>query len=158
MTALKKFVGAGFGSGYVPFAPGTIGSFVALFPIYASIFIHPIFGPIALFLLFSVLSLWATDACVDAWGDDPGIMVMDEFAGQSLVFVSLPFSFQLQSDIGLIVLVFLLFRFFDILKPLGINRIQNLPKAWGILMDDVLAGFYALICSKTLIFLFYNFF
>jgi phosphatidylglycerophosphatase A len=52
---------------------------------------------------------------------------------------------------------FLLFRFFDILKPLGINKAQELKGAWGILTDDLLAGFYALISIKTLIFIWSNY-
>jgi len=156
MNAIKRFVGAGFGSGFTPVAPGTAGSFIALIPAYFSVWIDPVYAPIALTLFFSLLSLWVADTCITAWGDDPGVMVIDEFAGQSLVFISLPISFTL-NDWWLIIAAFALFRFFDILKPLGINQIQKLKGGWGILLDDLVAGFYALICLKTLIFLVHEF-
>ncbi len=153
MTGFKRMIGAGFGSGLSPIAPGTIGSLCILFPAYISHRIDPILGPILLTLFCSFLSLWVTKACVNAWGDDPGKMVIDEFAGQSLVFISLPLNYSLE-DVWLVIGAFILFRFFDILKPLGIFKLQSLKNGWGILLDDLLAGFYALICLKTLIFVF----
>ena len=156
MIGLKQFVGAGFGSGFSPVAPGTIGSFFALIPAYFIAWIHPVLAPILLVIFFSALSLWVADTCINAWGDDPGKMVMDEFAGQSIVFISLPIHRSID-DWWLILSAFIFFRFFDILKPLGINKLQKLKNGWGILLDDLLAGFYALICLKTLIFIFEHF-
>ena len=151
MNAIKRFIGSGMGSGFSPIAPGTAGSFVALIPAYLIVWIDPIFGPLILTFFFSLLSLWVTNACVEAWGDDPGKMVMDEFAGQSLVFTGVPLVFSIE-DWWVILAAFIFFRLFDILKPLGINNLQKLKNGWGILADDLLAGFYALICLKTLIF------
>ena len=158
MNALKRFVGAGFGSGFSPVAPGTVGTLAALIPIYFSMWIHPIFGPTLVAVLSSALTYWTTPACEKAWGEDPGTLVMDEFAGQAIVFVSLPLTLNMKEDYLLIIAAFALFRFFDILKPLGINQLQKLPAATGILLDDLLAGFYALISLKTLIFFFPDFF
>ena len=156
MIGLKQFVGAGFGSGFSPVAPGTIGSFFALIPAYFIAWIHPVLAPILLVIFLSALSLWVADTCIDAWGDDPGKMVMDEFAGQSIVFIGLPIHRSIE-DWWLILAAFIFFRFFDILKPLGINKLQKLKNGWGILLDDLLAGFYALICLKTLILIFEHF-
>ena len=156
MSGFKRWIGAGFGSGLSPVAPGTAGSLLALIPAYFSIRIDPILGPLFLTVIFSLLSLWVTKACVEAWGEDPGKMVMDEFAGQTLVFISIPFSFT-TNDWWIVLSAFLFFRFFDILKPFGINKLQELKSGWGILMDDILSGFYALICLKTLIFFVQNF-
>lgn len=83
-------------------------------------------------------------------------MVIDEFAGQTLVFTAMPIVL-ITNDWWIILSAFVLFRLFDILKPLGINKIQELKNGWGILLDDVLAGFYALICLKSLIFIVQNF-
>ncbi len=152
MSGFKRFIGAGFGSGFSPIAPGTVGSLFALIPAYFALFIDPIITPLLLALFFSLLSLWVTQSCVEAWGDDPGKMVIDEFAGQTIVFISIPVTFT-PDDWWIILSAFILFRIFDILKPLGINKIQDLKNGWGILFDDILAGFYALICLKTLIFL-----
>ncbi len=157
MNAVKRFIGSGFGSGYSPFAPGTVGSLVVILPVYFSVWVHPVYGPLTLAIIFSLLSLWSTKACVKAWGDDPGTMVIDEFAGQALVFIGASLTFT-TSDWWFLLSAFGIFRFFDILKPFGINKIQSLKGGWGILTDDLLSGFYALICLKTLIFLFHEFF
>ena len=157
MRALKLFIGAGFGSGYSPVAPGTFGSLLALLILYP--ILQFIFTGVLLFVLISsLLSLWVSATCEEAWGKDPGRMVMDEFAGQGLVFIGIGMTGVLQTDIAILVIGFTLFRVFDIWKPLGIDRIQKVGGAWGILLDDLIAGFYAFICLKTLIFFLPNFF
>lgn len=153
MTGLKKWIGAGLGSGYIPTAPGTAGSFLALFFIYPILYISPYVGMALFVLVCSILSLWVTDTCVAAWGDDPGKMVMDEFAGQSLVFIGVSLHHSLFFDLMVLITGFILFRLFDIIKPFGINRLQRIEGAAGILLDDILAGFYAFLCLKTLILL-----
>lgn len=158
MKRLALFIGAGLGTGYAPKAPGTVGSLAALLLGYATLYVHPIAGPIVFSLIACALSLWATAVCVEEWGPDPSRFVMDEFAGQAIVLISLPFTGALTTDSLLLLLAFILFRFFDILKPLGINQLQKLKGGWGILIDDLVAGFYALITLKTLIFLIRDFF
>lgn len=153
MKAIKLFIGAGFGSGYSPKAPGTAGSLLSIVPLYFILQINPLFGPIIFALLASILTLWVSSICEEEWGKDPGTVVMDEFAGQAIVFISIPLFGDIGSDLLLMGLGFALFRVFDIWKPLGINRVQNLGGGWGILLDDLIAGFYAFICLKTLIFL-----
>jgi phosphatidylglycerophosphatase A len=114
-------------------------------------------GNIFLILLFvlitSLLSLWVTSACVEQWGEDPGKLVMDEWAGQALTFISISSTGVLDSDLMILGIGLILFRIFDILKPLGINKLQKYEGGAGILLDDLLAGLYALICLKTLIFI-----
>lgn len=154
MHTLKLFIGSGFGAGYLPKAPGTMGSLVALIPIYFLIqsgnpYLIPVFVVIT-----SLLSLWVSSACEKEWGEDPGQLVMDEWAGQALAFSGIFFTEILSANLLLLFAGFLLFRFFDILKPLGIKKLQNLHGGLGILLDDLLAGLYALICLKTLIFIF----
>lgn len=152
MNSFKRFIGAGFGSGYLPWFPGTWGSLAALIAIYTStVFLPPDY--IYLFAWISaLLTLWVANACEEAWGKDPGTMVIDEWAGQAVVFFTIPLSGDLRNDILLLAVGFTLFRLFDILKPLGIKKVQNMPAGYGILLDDLLAGLYALICLKTLIF------
>lgn len=78
-------------------------------------------------------------------------MVADEWAGQIIPFVSISFSGNIGDDALLLLGGFLLFRFFDILKPLGINKLQELPGGYGVLSDDLLAGLYALFSLKLII-------
>ncbi|HCD51570.1 MAG TPA: phosphatidylglycerophosphatase A [Balneolaceae bacterium] len=158
MEAFKRWVGAGFGSGYSPKAPGTVGSLFALIPVYFVLQVSPVYGIIILVIITSILTLWTSSACESAWGKDPGTMVMDEFAGQSLAFVSISLTPELTTNFIILIGGFVLFRFFDILKPLGIYQVQKAGGGWGILLDDIIAGFYAFLCLKTLIFIVPNFF
>jgi phosphatidylglycerophosphatase A len=153
MRSLKLFIGSGFGSGLIPFAPGTWGSLLSLVPIYFLMMSGNIFLILLFVLITSLLSLWVTSACVEQWGEDPGKLVMDEWAGQALTFISISSTGVLDSDLMILGIGFILFRIFDILKPLGINKLQKYEGGAGILLDDLLAGLYALICLKTLIFI-----
>jgi len=103
-------------------------------------------------IVTSLLSLWVSPACEKEWGKDPGKLVMDEWAGQALTFVSISFTGIPDTDLMILGIGFILFRLFDILKPLGINKLQKYEGGMGILLDDLLAGLYALICLKSLIF------
>lgn len=148
MRLLKLTIGTFFGSGLLPKAPGTWGSLATLPFIYLAFLIHPVYGIAGFAILASVLSLWATDACVQKYGDDPGRFVIDETAGQSLVFICTTFNFQPGHDLIILLLGFILFRLFDITKPIGIKRLEQIPGKFGILLDDLAAGIYALICLE----------
>ncbi len=152
MKGLKLFIGSGMGSGHLPFAPGTWGSLLALFPIYFLIrdgFPYAI--PVFCFLC-ALLTYYVSETCEQEWGEDPGKLVMDEWAGQALAFTSISFTGDFLNNLLILGIGFLLFRIFDILKPLGIKSLQKRHGWVGILTDDLLAGLYALICLKTLIF------
>ena len=152
MQKLKPILGSFFYAGFLPNAPGTWGSFFALFFIYFIGLYTPWYG-IALFTLFcSFLTVWVSEECERVWGGDPSPLVMDEFAGQGMAFIGISL---LNPDINvflLLVLGFVFFRFFDIKKPLGVDKLQQLPGGWGILVDDLLAGFYAFLCLKVLLY------
>lgn len=104
-------------------------------------------------VICSLISLWVSPYFEQEFGDDPGVLVIDEWAGQSLVFLTIGLTGSLSTDFSVLLAGFLLFRFFDIIKPLGIKKVQDLKGGTGILADDLLAGLYALISLKTLIFL-----
>ena len=145
-------MGTGLYSGALPKAPGTFGSLAVTALIFGLIQAQ-IYGAILILLILaSLISLWVSGYFEDTFGKDPGCLVMDEWAGQSLVFIGISFSGDLQTDLTLLAAGFLLFRFFDILKPLGIKKVQDIGGKWGILTDDLLAGLFALICLKSLIF------
>jgi len=152
MKSIKFFIGSGFGFGLIPFAPGTWGSLTALVPIYFILETGNLFYIPAFVIITSLLTLWVCSTCEEVWGDDPGKLVMDEWAGQALTFTGLTLIGDLQTDLLILSAGFVFFRLFDILKPLGINKLQKYGGGAGILLDDLLAGFYALICLKTLIF------
>lgn len=129
---LLFFATCGF-IGYLPFAPGTWASLLAM----VLIFIFPgVLGSIvfaALFALFAVI-------CVNLlrYGEkDPSYIVIDEFAG---MFVAIAGH---QVTITNVIIGFVLFRVFDILKPYPIRRVERLKKGYGVVADDVLAGIFA---------------
>jgi phosphatidylglycerophosphatase A len=153
MQKLKPILGSYFNAGFLPNAPGTWGSFFALFHIYLVGLLHPWYGTIAFTILCSFLTVWVSEECERVWGGDPSPLVMDEFAGQGMAFIGISFTGIVSHDILLLIGGFIFFRFFDIQKPLGVNKLQKLPGGWGILVDDLLAGFYALICLRTVIYI-----
>ena len=146
---LKLMIGTLFGSGCIPGAPGTWGSLASLAILYPVVLAYGTAGLAIAVITGSALTVWSADACEAKWGKDPGRMVIDEFAGISVVFFWIPFTGELSSDIWLLISGFILFRIFDIFKPLGIDRLQHIPSGIGILADDLLAGLYALICLQA---------
>ena len=85
----------------------------------------------------------------DEWEEDPSHVVADEMVGMWLTLVGNPLT------LGNFVIGFLLFRFFDIAKPLGVRRLESIPGGWGVVLDDVLAGVYANVVLQ-LINLYFN--
>ena len=153
-NALNFLLGTGLYSGRLPKAPGTSGSFFALFVIYPVGLLLGIPG-ILLFLAFWIAaSLLTLPSFEPVYGKDPALFVADEWAGQVIPFIGVAFTGNVMTDLILLTSGFILFRLFDIFKPLGIDPLQKLPSGYGVLADDLLAGIYALICLKLLYFIF----
>ena len=144
-----------FGLGLLPLAPGTWGSLppVFIFAAMSHFGVSAVSTAIvmaALVLFGSIVCVIFAPAIIAATGnDDPRQVVVDELAGQALTF--LPISFFFTADITswhiciTMALGFLLFRIFDIAKPWPIRKLEKLPKGWGVLADDLLAGVFAAI-------------
>lgn len=137
------FLATWAGSGLAPRAPGTVGSLAAL-PVAALLVWWG--GPIALLVgavaLYG-LGLWACNRLIAAGGEkDPGHIVIDEVVGVWLAVIPAGLDWRL------LALGFVLFRAFDILKPWPISWAdQKLPGAHGIMLDDVLAGLFAMLVT-----------
>lgn len=153
MGRLKPLIGSVFNIGFLPNAPGTWGSLFALIPIYFIGTYLPTYAMLLFSLLCTLLTLWVAEDCEKAWGGDPSPLVMDEFAGQSMTFVWIPFFPHVSYNLVLLMGGFFFFRFFDIKKPLGVDRLQTLSGGMGIVIDDLLAGIYAFICLKIILIL-----
>ena len=130
-----------FGLGFAPFAPGTFGALGAILFYYILMYFHIDLTTVQLLTLIvttTLLGVWSTKKVIPEWGDDPSKVVVDEFVGILVTMLFIPVT---QTNLWL---AFVLFRFFDILKPLGIRTVdQKLKNAWGVMLDDVLAGVYA---------------
>jgi phosphatidylglycerophosphatase A len=136
------------GTGYFPVAPATAASLVLCFAIWF-LFKHPLTYAVSSILLF-IIGVWTSTRLEQFWGEDDRKIVIDETVG---IIITLFFVPQKLLFFGV---GFLLFRFFDILKPYPINICQHLPKGWGVMMDDVIAGIYSNITLWVFIIIFYR--
>ena len=155
MNSLKLALGTLFGIGRLPIAPGTWGSLATLPVVFLIGWSAGIYAITVLIIFSCILSLWCASAAEEKFGKDPSQFILDELAGQSVVFLMVDFTAPPLQVSTVLLLGFILFRVFDIMKPLGINALQKLPGKFGILADDILAGIYALVLLElgtTLIF------
>lgn len=89
--------------------------------------------------------VWSASRMDTVWEHDSNRIVIDEVAGMMITLAFLP------HHIPIIITGCILFRFFDILKPLGIGRAELLPRGFGVMADDVLAGAYAQVLLRLLV-------
>jgi len=145
MTSFILFIATGCYTGYLPKAPGTWGTLVAL-PIHLLLiqFSRPThFIALGVIFVISVAVAGTAEKIFDR--KDPGAIVIDEIIGMLITLAIAP-NHWLAWLIG-----FGLFRFFDILKPFPVGWAdKRLNGGLGIVMDDVLAGFYGLICLQII--------
>ena len=141
-----QFFGLGFGTGLAPIAPGTFGTLAALPFIFITMH-YPLWLQIVFAVVISVFGIWACGKTADDLGvhDHPAI-VWDEVAGYYITMIGAALSWQT------LLVGFLLFRFFDIFKPGPIRVLDKRGHGgFGIMIDDVLAGIFSLICLQALI-------
>lgn len=152
---MKRLAASCFGLGRLPLAPGTWGSLPPA--IIFGLMGHFHASAISISIVMAVLALAGSVVCVKfapvaiaATGkNDPREVVADELAGQAVTFLASPFLAMGAAAPRQILITaftgFVLFRLFDISKPWPIRKLEKLPKGWGILADDLLAGVYAWI-------------
>ncbi len=127
--------------GFIPGAPGTYASFVttaAFFLFYR--FIGTILPAlhVSVLCLITLAGILASAEISRSTGlEDPSFIVIDEVAGQLLTFLFLPVSWMN------LILGFIAFRAFDMLKPFPIRKLESLGSGVGVMADDLLAGVYA---------------
>ncbi|MGC8771799.1 MAG: phosphatidylglycerophosphatase A family protein [Brevinematia bacterium] len=150
MKTLVKILSTAFFIGYIPFAPGSFGSVFGII-LYIFVFQHAgqLYPP--LILIFSILGIFISDYAEKKIFKmkDPKEIVIDEVIGILVSFCGVSIKADEYYFIRLIV-VFLFFRLFDILKPFPIKDVQKLPGGTGIVIDDIIAGIYASIISAII--------
>jgi phosphatidylglycerophosphatase A len=143
----------GLGTGFVPVAPETAGALLALLIWIGLYFVLTptalCITTIALIIITLFLGAWTDEVMEKYWGPDPRTVVIDEYIG---TWMAAPAALFCQGPsyipITLATIGFVLFRIIDIWKPLGCRWVdQNIHGGWGCMLDDVLAGFYALILT-----------
>jgi len=140
------FLAFGFGSGATSVAPGTVGTLAALIPYY---FMQQLSQP-AYLLMLVVTALLGIYLCGKTARDigvhDHGGIVWDEFVGMWLTMFAAP------SGWLWVVIGFVLFRFFDIVKPMPIGWLdKRVHGGTGIMLDDIVAGSFAWVCLQLIV-------
>jgi phosphatidylglycerophosphatase A len=139
------------GAGFFPYAPGTVGSAVGLgvVAVLDTIPFRDAYRPVLLVLVAGALffaGVWSAGLSEKCFGrKDPGHVVIDEVVGQMVTFLLHP-----HAPWKLLLVGFGLFRLFDIVKPFPARRAERLSAGWGIMVDDVVAGIYALVAVTLL--------
>lgn len=138
-----RLIATSFGAGFLPLAPGTWGALVAVLlwlPLYlwaspAVSFTVTLVAAAA----YTIAGIWASNIAEKYWGHDPVVACADETVGQWIALLAVGPA----CPVWEIVAAFILFRFFDIVKPLGIRATERLPRGYGMMADDIVAGIYS---------------
>ena len=144
MNRIILFLATGFGAGFSPVIPGTIGTLVAI-PI--ELLLSSIQSPVyeLTLITFFFLSSWSSDKAQAHWNrKDDRRIVIDEMMGYLVTMFWIPKTTFFVS-IG-----FFLFRLFDVIKPPPIRRLEGLKGGFGVVLDDVMAGIYANIILQII--------
>ena len=139
---IYKMIASIFYIGYLPVAPGTLGSLAAIILYYFICYSAAIMTIVTLAVI--ILGFLTAGRVEKIFREkDPGEIVIDEFAGMLISLYRLP------PTMGYVVTGFLLFRFFDIVKPKPISSLEKLKGSMGIMSDDIVAGVYANIILQV---------
>jgi phosphatidylglycerophosphatase A len=143
----EKLVGSGFYTGYIPIASGTFGSLAAII-----IYLIPGFERLeiiipALIVLF-IYGLIVSSKFEKVYGKDPSQCTVDEVVGTWIALIALP------KTILIVLTSFLVWRALDIIKPFPARTSEKLPGGLGIMIDDVISGFYSLIILHLIVYTF----
>jgi phosphatidylglycerophosphatase A len=142
MRKLILFAATGAGSGYAPLASGTVGSVVGI-GLYLLLAPLPPLAYLAATGALTLAGFWLADRAEAIFGrKDDGRITIDEVAGMLVALALLP------PGVETVVLAFLLFRLFDIVKPPPAYQLQAVPGGAGVMLDDLVAGLYANLVSQ----------
>ncbi len=140
--SLARLLATWFGCGYAKRAPGTVGTLGALPLVYA---LHTL-GIVPYWLgtfLVTAVGVWAsTRTSLELGEEDPQSVVIDEVSGV-MIAVGIASGLAFRSSLVSAAVAVVFFRVFDIWKPGPIDSVQSLPRGFGIMADDVLAGIAA---------------
>ena len=145
LNLIEKIIGSVIFTGYIKYASGTFGSLVALV-----IYLLPGFeNPTLLMFAISICIVFGVglgSKFEKVYGKDPRQFTLDEVVGTWISLIFVPKSIMFVST------AFVLWRILDIIKPFPARLSERLKGGWGIMIDDVIAGFYTLIFMHILIY------
>jgi len=143
---ISRILATFFFVGYSPKASGTVASLVTL--VIAWFLLPQGIAPnLAICAVILIISLWSSGQAEEIFGKDNRRIVIDEVAGMlvSILFIA--------KSVNLYLAAFILFRFFDVVKPFPLKNLEKLKSGWGVTLDDIGAGIYANICLQLLLYL-----
>ncbi len=135
----------GFYTGFSPIAPGTVGSFLA-FLIYLIPGFENLYFLIPVIIITFFYGVRICNRMEYILGDDPSECTIDEFVGTWIAFMTLP------KTMPVLIIAFVIWRILDILKPPPANVFENFTHGWGVMLDDVMSGFYTMVLMRFLIY------
>ena len=148
MRRVAIAIATGLGVGFAPLAPATVASFVvALLLVPAIGHVSTLVWGLAVLALLPI-AVWSSGEAEKSLGTDAKPIVIDEVVGMLVGGFGVAMGSRPLVSLGLL---FVLFRVFDIWKPLGIHRSQKLPGGWGVVVDDVLAGVLTNVVLRVLV-------
>ncbi len=151
----SKLIASGVGTGYAPLAPGTAGSLLGIIVLYMLNFVlykidvqQPLVLVLNLIVIvgFLFLGVYAIKNVHKEWAHDASKIVIDEIVGVWIAAYAVPFHWKYFLS------AFILFRFFDIYKPMFIRKIDRMKGDWSVMVDDVVAGVYAAIVLQLIMY------
>ena len=147
LTNPIHFLAIGLGSGLAPKAPGTFGTIAAI-PLYLLLVQLPLTAYVAVVVLACLLGIWICHQTSKDMGvHDHKAIVWDEFAGFWITMIAAPAGWLW------ILIGFVLFRFFDVIKPWPISWLdKHVHGGLGIMIDDILAGLFSLGCLQAIVY------
>jgi phosphatidylglycerophosphatase A len=142
-----KLISTSLGIGYIGKGAGTVAAVACCICWYLAWRggYPPVWISLIITALITLIGVWSSTVVEQIWGKDPARVVVDEVAGMCISLLFLPVS------VKYLLYALILFRFFDIVKPLFIRKMELLPGGWGIMMDDVLAGVYTNIFLSVVV-------
>ena len=147
MNKIAEIISTVFYIGRIPFAPGTICSFLAFLSwYYLRFYIEGVFILYGSLILFFIGVAVSTIYSESIKKEDPSEVVIDEWVGQWIALWLIPHSFVWGF------LSFIIFRIFDILKLGPVKGMDDIKSGTGIMMDDVVAGIFALLITQSLVY------
>ncbi len=150
LNFIEKLLGSGFFTGYIPIASGTFGSLAAVV-IYIIPGFENSFILIPAILIFFLYGIYVGTKFENIYGKDPAECTIDEVVGTWISYLFLP------KTVGILLITFFLWRALDIIKPYPAKKFEELKGGFGIMIDDVVSGFYTLIIMHLVVYLFGKF-
>lgn len=136
---ISKLISTFFYTGYLKYSSGTFASILTALIWYYFIYFPPLIYIVTVIGLSFAGVFFINNSLKYFTSKDPKAVVFDEVCGMLISFIAL------DKNLKNLVLAFVLFRIFDIFKPFYIRKLESLPKGYGIMADDILAGVYTFI-------------